>query len=103
MADPRTIEEGVQIQGEDEEIAYKLDVSAVGSSPTNLGVEVKDASTGNSVKSTVMPSGSPSAAGDVITLPTLKLLTAGVLYVVEVKYTLSGNVFETPFYVRAAE
>lgn len=104
MADTRTIEEGLLIQGEDESIAYKLDVSAVGSSPTSPSVVVKDATAGGTdVTSTVMPSGSPSVTGDVITLPPLKLLTADHSYIIEVQYTISGNVFETYFHVRAAE
>lgn len=100
MADNiREVAEGRQYQGEDESIAYTLDVSAVGSSPSSVSVVVKEAFTGTAVTATVMPTNSPSVNGNVITLSALKLLTAGVLYRVEVKYTISGNILENYFEV----
>lgn len=98
--DSREVLEGKQYQGEDESIAYTLDVSAIGSSPSSVSVVVKDVTNGTVVTSTVMPTGSPSVSGNVITLPALKLLTAGVLYRVEVMYTISGNILESYFYVQ---
>ena len=50
-----------------------------------------------------MPTNSPTVNGNVITLSPLKLLTAGVLYRVEVKYTISGNILENYFHVQAQE
>lgn len=102
-ADNREVAEGKLHQGVDESIAYTLDVSAVGSSPSSIAVVVKDVTAGTVVTSTVMPVNVPTAAGDVITLSPLKLLTAGKLYRVEVKYTVSGNILESYFYVQAAE
>ena len=102
-ADNREVAEGKQHQGVDEQIAYSLDVSAVGSSPSSPVVVVKDVTTGTVVTSTVMPTNVPTVAGDVITLSPLKLLTADRLYRVEVKYTLEGNVLESYFYVQARE
>ena len=99
----REVQEGKQYQGVDESIAYTLDVSAIGSSPSSVSVVVKDVTHATVVTSTVMPTGSASVSGNVITLPALKLLTAGVLYRVEVKYTVGGNVLESYFYVQAAE
>ena len=99
----REVVEGKQFQGEDESIAYTLDVGAVGSSPSSVAVVVKDVTAGTVVTSTVMPTGSPSVAGDVITLPALKLLTAGRLYRVEVKYTIANNILESYFYVQGQE
>ena len=99
----REVLEGKQYQGVDESIAYTLDVSAVGSSPSSVSVVVKDVTNGTVVTSTVMPTGSASVSGTVITLPALKLLTAGVLYRVEVKYTISNNVLESYFYVQGQE
>ena len=91
-----------KVQGVDEEIIYTVDVSNVGSSPTSVSVEVFLASNLTaSVKATVMPTGSPSVVGNVITLPTLKLLTANNTYRVEVKYTVGGSVVENYFYVVA--
>jgi hypothetical protein len=61
----------------DEKIAYTLDVSDVGSTPTSPAVVGKDMSAGGTVvTSTVFPE-----------------------YRVEVKYTISGNIFETYFTV----
>lgn len=98
----REVLEGKQYQGVDESIAYTLDVGtiAAGSSPSSVAVVVKDITNAATVTSTVMPTGSPSVSGDVITLPALTLLTAGILYRVEVKYTLDGNVLESYFYVQ---
>lgn len=95
----REVAEGKQYQGEDESISYTLDVSAIGSSPSSVSVVVKEAFSGTAVTATVMPTNSPTVNGNVITLSPLKLLTAGVLYRVEVKYTISGNVLESYFYV----
>lgn len=99
----REVLEGVQYQGADESIAYTLDVTAVGSSPSSVSVVVKDVTNSATVTATVMPTGSASVSSNVITLPALKLLTAGVLYRVEVKYTISGNILESYFYVQGQE
>ena len=42
MTSPREIIEGIQIQGEDERIAYTIDISEWGSSPTGITFVVKD-------------------------------------------------------------
>lgn len=99
----REVLEGVQTQGEDEAIAYTLDVSAIGSSPTAVAVVVKDVATGAAVTAAVMSPNVPVANGNVITLSPLKLLTAGALYRVEVKYTIDANILESYFYVQAQE
>lgn len=104
MATTRKIIEGTIFQGEDEKIAYTLDVTNIGDSPTSPTVVVKDLSGGGTdVTSTVMPTGSASVSGNVITLPALTALTDGKNYRVEVKYTIDGNIFETPFLVIAEE
>ena len=99
----REVLEGVQQQGVDESIAYTLDVSAIGSDPGAVGVAVKDVAAGSVVTAPVMPINAPSVDGDVITLSPLKLLTAGRMYRVEVKYGIAGNVLESYFYVQAQE
>ncbi len=99
----REVLEGKQFQGVDESIAYTLDVSAVGSSPSSVSVVVKDVTHATVVTATVMPTGSASVSGNVITLPALTQLTAGVLYRVEVKYTIANNVLESYFYVQGQE
>jgi hypothetical protein len=99
--DVREVIEGKQYQGEDESIAYTLTVTNVGSNPTSPAATVSSVVGGSytDVTSTNMPTGSASAVGDVITCPALKLLVAGTLYRVEVKYTISGNIYENYFFV----
>jgi hypothetical protein len=93
-------------QGVEEEIGYILTTTPWGSSPSSVSVTVwaittpDNGPTYTNVTSTVMPSGSPSVAGDEITLPKLKLLTDGVKYRAEVKFTTGGNVFEAYFFVQ---
>lgn len=101
--DYREVIEGIQYQGEDESIAYTLDVTAVGSSPTSISVEVKDVDADEDVTDEVMPVGGPAATGNVITLPPLTALTAGRLYRVEVKYTVAGNVLENYVLIQGQE
>jgi len=99
----RGVNEGLQQQGVDEIITYTLTTTPWGSTPTSIVVGVDDRTnvslTGAiDVTATVMPTNTPVAAGDVITLSPLKLLTAGHLYRVEVKFTAaSGNTFEPYF------
>lgn len=83
-------------QGVDEEIVYSVTTTQWGSTPTSISCKVYDITDGgrNDVTTTVMPTNSPSATGDVISLSILKLLTADKQYRVEVKFTSSGNVFE---------
>ena len=86
-------------QGVDEQIAYSVTTTAWGSTPTSVGVVVKN-SAGTDVTSTVA-SGSASVTGDIITLPVIKSLTAGEVYRVEVKFTVSGNILECYFRIAA--
>jgi hypothetical protein len=104
MAKPEDREavEGTQYQGEDEIIGYTLDVTNIGGPPTSTSAKVFSVvgATYTDVTSTNMPTGSTSVTGNVITLPALKLLDDGVLYRVEVKFTIDGNVFEHFFEVQ---
>lgn len=91
----RAFMEGRQLQGVDETVVYTLTTTNWGSSPASVSVKVFDVTADFAdVTSTLMPTGSPSVSGDVITLPALKLLTETHLYRVEVKFTCSGNIFE---------
>jgi hypothetical protein len=101
MAIAREVKEGRQAQGTEEQIAYTVTTTPWGSTPTSISVKVWDVTRGKrlDVTSTVMPTNSPTASGDVITLSLLKLLTVGHTYRVEVKFTASGNVFEPYFFV----
>ena len=109
MAIPSTreVKESPVEQGADESWAYTITTTPWGSTPTSISCAVYDITDGaapitaNDVTSTVMPTNSPSASGDVITLSPLKSLTAGHTYRVEVKFTISGNIAEPYFIVNA--
>ena len=92
----REIAQGKQWQGVDEEIPYTLTTTKWGSSPSSVSVKAYtvQGETFTDVSSTVL-SGSPSVNGDIITLPVLKSLVEGVEYRIEMKFTCSGNVFES--------
>lgn len=91
----RAFVEGRKLQGVEESIPYTVTTTEWGSSPSSVSVKVFDVTADFAdVTATVMPTGSPSVSGDVITLPALKLLTETHLYRVEVKFTCSGNIFE---------
>lgn len=84
-------------QGADEQITYVLDTSNFPSAPPNAGaVTVKVYSLPDLTDvTTSVTSGSVSVSGDNITFPTVKSLTAGTVYRIEVKWTGSdGDVYE---------
>ncbi len=97
----RTVREGVQAQGIDEQTIYTVTTTPWGSTPTSVTVVAKDESAANQDVSSTVLSGTASVNGDVITLPVLKSLTQGHQYRIEVKFTCSGNVFECFFEVQA--
>jgi len=107
MSSKREIAEGVQEQGEDEEIIYTLTIPASWGTPTGSPT-IKgysyDVTTGTrtDVTSTIMPVGTGSIAAQVITLPKVKSLTAGVTYRIEMKFTISeGGVREAFAWIKA--
>lgn len=105
----RAIKESPLSQGEDEIITYTLDTTPWGNSPTSVAVVVFDvtgavATSGwTDVTTTVMPVNSPSVVGNVITLSPLKLLTDGHIYRIEIRFTCSGNQFETYGFIFGGE
>ena len=102
MSVSREIAEGIVSQGVDEEIVYTLTTTPWGSSPATVSIKVYDVTLGyTDVTSTVMPTGSITASGDVLTFPKLKALTARHLYRIEPKFTAGGNVWEPYFEVLA--
>jgi len=92
----REVVESPMPQGIDELVAYTLDTAQWGGTPTSPSVVVLDITSDafTDVTSTVMPTNSPTVSDDIITLSALKELTAGSKYRVEIKFTVSGNVFE---------
>ena len=77
------VEDGLQEQSSLEERVWAI-LSTNGTPTSVSSVTVFNGST--NVTATVMPSGSASISGDVIYLPTLKLLTAGNTYTIRVVY-----------------
>ena len=76
LSKTREVIEGVQYQGEDESISYEITSTPWGNTPTISTVVVKKVSDGSDVSGTVMPAGSNTVSGDVMTLKPLTALTA---------------------------
>ena len=94
------VKEGIQYQGIDEQLAYQITTTGWASSPTSPSVVAYDETAGNSnVTSTVFPTNSPTASGDVISLSLLKSLIRGHIYRIEVKFTVGSNIYECYFRV----
>lgn len=89
----REIVESPLRQGEDETIAYTLTTTPWGSSPSSVSVKLYEGAD-RTDRSSTMLSGSPDTTGDVITTPAVTGLTYGEVYRLEIKFTISGNVFE---------
>ena len=99
-ATDREAVEKTQYQGVDEEIVDTIDTANWGGTPSSPSVVAKDVTNALAdVTSTVLPSGSPSIASDVITLPKLQDLTQDHTYRIELQFTISGNLLEAYFLV----
>lgn len=96
LPNAREVEEGTQYQGQNEEITYTVDVSSMGT-PSSPSATVYDTSDWSDVTSTVMPAGSASAAGAIITLPEIKSLDPDTVYRVFIEYTVGINIYENYF------
>jgi len=84
--------DGLQSQSVAESVLYSVDTEPWGGTPTSPAVDVFDeADLSTSLKSTVMPSGNPSVSLDVIILPALTALTAGIIYRIFVTFLSGGN------------
>jgi hypothetical protein len=94
MSKTREVKESPIYQGSDEIIAYTLTTTPWGSSPSSPTVVIKSLPDLSDTSVTNL-NGAPSVLGDVITTPAVKSLTAGTRYRLEIKFTISGNVFET--------
>lgn len=85
------VNEGAQEQQYREALSYGLTTTPWGSSPTSISMIVTDITDdfNRQVVTGTVTTGSPSAAGDVITLPKLGPLTRGHQYMAEVLFTTS--------------
>jgi len=88
------IQEGLQYQTSSEILIYGITTTNWVSSPTSPSCAVYDLDTGTDVTSTVMPTNTPSASGDVITLSPLRALTKGRTYRVEVVFVVGASTYE---------
>lgn len=82
--------------GTNEVIVFTLTTTPWGGSPSSPVVELYEYSDGTEtdVTSTNL-TGSPSIAGDVITCPSVVNVTDGQRYNLYIRWTSSGNTFET--------
>ena len=112
MAYTREIREGRQVQGEEEQVAYRLDTANwsadpdTPSTPSAVVVKIFSVTEVAGVMTYIDTSaanldGAASVATRYITLPVVKVLVAATLYRVEVKFTLEGNIFEAYAYIKA--
>jgi hypothetical protein len=101
MSDNREIKESPLFIGEDETIIFTLTTTPWGSSPTSPSLVVKNVK-GENITSDVT-TGSASVSNDIITLPSIHSLIKGNKYRMEVKFTISGNIFEAWAELRCTE
>jgi len=94
------VQEGLQYQGTDEIVPYSITTTKLVSSPTSPSVVAYDEADMSDVTSTVFPTNSPSASGDVITLSVLKSLTKDHTYRIEVKFVVGSGTYECHFRVK---
>jgi len=87
------VAEGAREQSSKETKVYSITTTNLESAPTSPTATVYDESDNDTdVTATVMPSGSNSASGDVITLKPLTALTARHNYRIEVVFTVGSNI-----------
>jgi hypothetical protein len=99
----REVVQGRQYQGDAEKIAYQVDVTNWGASPSSPSVGVLDESQNNLDVTTSVTSGSPSVSGNIITLPVIQSLVIGHLYRVEVTFIIGGSTEECYFEIQCED
>ena len=101
MTAVREVEQGRQVQGIDEQVAYTITTTPWGTTPSAVAVKAYNVTTGFTDVTATVLSGAASVIGNVITTPLVKSLTEGTLYRIEVKFTCSGNILECYFEIQA--
>jgi len=99
MTNRRAVE-GFVAQGEDEKVAYRIDVTNWGNNPSSPSVKIYDEDRESADVSATCLSGSPGVSGNVITTPLIQNLTRNHDYRVEVQFAIGGNTLECFFEVR---
>jgi hypothetical protein len=94
MTNIREFKDSPVVQGPDEKIAFRIDVSKFPGTgnPTNAVVKLFD-NANRDVSATYLL-GSPSISGTFITTPLVQNLVEGKVYRIEVKWDRSGNTLE---------
>ncbi len=105
MPDSLQVIEETLLQSSGESIAYTVDTddyptAQSGNSPTLASATVFTVADDVDMTLTVMPGGSVTVSGTVITLKPLTALTANVTYRVQALFTKDGNIWEPYFQVR---
>ena len=98
----RAVKESPLTQGVDESIAYTVTTTPWGSTPTSVAVKLYEGADRTDRTSTML-TGTASVSGDIITCPYVSGLTANTYYLLEVKFTVSGNVEETHLIILAEQ
>jgi len=92
--------EGLQYQTSTEILSWSIDTTNVVSSPSSPACVVYDEETETDVTSTVMPTNSPSATLNIITLSPLRALTRGRTYRIKVSWVVGSSTYERFFRVK---
>lgn len=93
---------GVQEQSSAESIVYSIDTAPWGGTPSAPAVDVFDEEDfATSVKSTVMPTGSPTVLVNDVFLPPVTALTEGKIYRVYVTFVSGGNTLRAYIRIKA--
>lgn len=87
------VKEGVRYVLPTEKKAFSITTTPVGSTPTNISVKAYDESVDEDVTTTVYPTNSPTADGDVIMLSLFRgdLATEGHKYRIHITFTDSSS------------
>jgi hypothetical protein len=95
---------GQTTQRPNESVAYTVDVSEVGSSPSVDSVTAYENDGGDwTDKTATVLNGSASVSGDVITTPLVESLTDGLRYHIIIKYTIGGETYEDFFEIHCTD
>ena len=95
---------GLLEQSDAESIFYSVNTLPWGGSPSAPSVDVfNENDLDTSVKTAVMPAGSPSVNGNSIDLPALTALTDKMIYRIYLTFTSGGNVLRCYFRVEAKD
>ena len=90
--DDRYVRESPVWIGRNEKKAFALDTTPWGGSPASPACVLWDITIGETDVSATNLSGVASAVGAVVTTPLIQLLTAGSIYLLEIKWTQGSDV-----------